>query len=352
MPPKEALLHRPITRSRVSSNEASSIVPEMVSIAPTSSNFLTHSPSSSSSPPLRRSSLSRSSDFVDDAQGSGNENPLPTSENGTCSIEKRGRGASTGKTIEKTIADNDGKLLEIEFPKGFKKPLRFANHLANGIGIVVRHSSELDCIKNWNEVLEYQKLPVYAGLDKRSKTNADNRSHLPYSHTSGSKSFHTRLLQMGKQSDVDNFANTHMKNGIFINEKAAKVHAEMENKRNQVKDSGGSPVPEREIVRQSLGKRPGYEKGLGYGVVPSKCTKRTTCEFSQIEALKEKLISAEEELQDATSRIKSQVEIINNYNERCQRQDEEIASLRVSQDELKKMMLTIMQKNNLDQPCK
>ncbi|KAG8374517.1 hypothetical protein BUALT_Bualt10G0003200 [Buddleja alternifolia] len=321
MPPKEALLHRPITRSRVSSNEASSIVTEMGSIALTSSNFLTHSPSSLSSPPLRRSSLSRSPDFVDDAQGSGNESPLPTSENGTCFIEKRGRGASTGKSIEKAIADNNGKLLEIEFPKGFKKPLQFANHLANGIGIVVRHSSELDCIRNWNEVPEYQKLPVYAGLDK-------------------------------KQSDVDNFANTHMKNGIFINEKAAKVNAEMENKRNQVKDSGGSPVSEREIVRQSLGKRPGYEKGLGYGAVPSKCTKRTTCESSQIEALKEKLSSAKEELQDATSHIKSLVEIINNYNEWCQRQDEEIAGLRVSQEELKKMMLTIMQKNNLDQPCK
>ncbi|KAG8386979.1 hypothetical protein BUALT_Bualt03G0204900 [Buddleja alternifolia] len=167
---------------------------------------------------------------------------------------------------------SDGKLLETEFPKGFKKPLRFANHLANGIGIVV---SSFD----WIPLQKWQVLCDHYETEKFKE----------------------------KQSDVDNFANTHMKNGIFINEKAAKVHAGMENKRNQVKDSGGSPVLEREIVRQSLGKRPGYEKGLGYGVVPSKCTKRTTCESSQIEALKEKLSSAEEELQDATSRIKSQV---------------------------------------------
>ncbi|KAG8387870.1 hypothetical protein BUALT_Bualt02G0066200 [Buddleja alternifolia] len=96
----------------------------------------------------------------------------------------------------------------------------------------------------------------------------------------------------------------------------------MVNIRNQAKENG-SEVSEREIVKQTLGKHIGYEKGLGYGVVPSKYIKRSTCESSQVEALKEKLSITKEELQDATSRIKSQRKMINNYNERCQRQDEE-----------------------------
>ncbi|KAG8386212.1 hypothetical protein BUALT_Bualt03G0125500 [Buddleja alternifolia] len=107
-----------------------------------------------------------------------------------------------------------------------------------------------------------------------------------------------------KQSDVDSFADTYMKIGVFINETTAGVHAKMVNIRNQAKENG-SEVSEREIVKQTLGKRIGYEKGLGYGVVPSKYIKRSTCESLQVEALKEKLSITKEELQDATSRIKS-----------------------------------------------
>ncbi|KAG8371786.1 hypothetical protein BUALT_Bualt13G0124400 [Buddleja alternifolia] len=100
-----------------------------------------------------------------------------------------------------------------------------------------------------------------------------------------------------------------MEIGVFINETEV---GKMVNIRNQAKELDGSEVSEREIVKQTLGKRIGYEKGLGYGFVPSKCIKRSTCESSQLEALKEELSITEEELQDATSSIKSQQKMINN----------------------------------------
>lgn len=64
-----------------------------------------------------------------------------------------------------TYIFQDKKLLEIEFPEGFKKPRRFANHLANGIGVVIRHSPGLDFLTPWSEIENERILPVYAGLD-------------------------------------------------------------------------------------------------------------------------------------------------------------------------------------------
>ncbi|KAK8937220.1 hypothetical protein KSP39_PZI012383 [Platanthera zijinensis] len=71
-----------------------------------------------------------------------NESPIQGSDNtmGSSSI-RRGRGVTTEKSIEKAILENDKKPLEIEFPEGFKKPRCFAKHLANGVGVIVRHSA-------------------------------------------------------------------------------------------------------------------------------------------------------------------------------------------------------------------
>ncbi|XP_012833418.1 PREDICTED: uncharacterized protein LOC105954290 [Erythranthe guttata] len=115
------------------------------------------------------------------------------------------------------------------------------------------------------------------------------------------------------------------------------------------------------FVNKVLGKRSGYEKGLGYGVVPSKCSKRSTCESSQLKTVQEKLSVTEDELKDATCRIKSQQELIQtqealiqNYDDRCKKQDDEIQGLREGQDELKQMLLRLLQQNsssNQDKLC-
>ncbi|KAK8945194.1 hypothetical protein KSP39_PZI007968 [Platanthera zijinensis] len=216
---------------------------------------------------------------------------------GSSSI-RRGRGVTTGRSIKKAILENDKKLLEIEFPKGFKNPCRYAKHLANGVGVIVRHSAGLDYLAPWSDLGQELKLTLYAGLrqwfkiknwetnksvrefmeemfqcsythwrgrlsamykgyivegknprasspfewisienwcqlcdlfesetfKKRSKTNAVNRSHMPFTYTLGSKSYHSRLLEMVNQSPVENFANTHNKNGVFVSETAEAVY--------------------------------------------------------------------------------------------------------------------------------
>lgn len=115
---------------------------------------------------------------------------------------------------------------------------------------------------------------------------------------------------------------------------------------------------ERETVNHALGKRSGYEKGLRYGVVPSKCTKRLTCESSKVEALREKLNGTEEDLRDVAIQIESQQEMIGsqetlnkNYDDRCKKQDEEIKGLKEGQYELKQMLVSFMQQNP-DKSCK
>ena len=56
-------------------------------------------------------------------------------------------------------------MLEIEFSEGFKKPTKFAKELATGIGIIVRHTAELDYVSPWKSIPKSIKLAVYGGLD-------------------------------------------------------------------------------------------------------------------------------------------------------------------------------------------
>ncbi|KAK4421669.1 hypothetical protein Salat_2117500 [Sesamum alatum] len=124
MPPK--VLHRPITRKlKAASQEESSAILEPTSVAPASlidtrSDF----PSPPTSPCPSRPSSCSLHEAVEDTQGVDNDSPLSLSKRTTAPIatKKRGRGISVGKSIEKVIVENDGKLLEIEFPEGFRKP--------------------------------------------------------------------------------------------------------------------------------------------------------------------------------------------------------------------------------------
>ncbi|KAI5674089.1 hypothetical protein M9H77_14453 [Catharanthus roseus] len=81
------------------------------------------------------------------------------------------------------------------------------------------------------------------GEEKQSLVNIENRKKLPYSYTSGSKSFHACFVEMT--------------NGEYVNEKAKSIH----------------PVVEDEILAKTLSKRLGYVTGMGCGVLPSKTTK-------------------------------------------------------------------------------
>ncbi|KAG8363809.1 hypothetical protein BUALT_Bualt19G0060900 [Buddleja alternifolia] len=316
MPPKEAILHRPITRKSKSTNQEASRVDFFSSLVDIRSNF----PSLPVSPPSARPSSSESSDLGDDSIGTGNKSShLLPSDNSTASVsKKKGR-------------EQDGKLLEIEFSQGFKKPRRFAKHFANGIGIVFRHSPELDFVSQWGAIQGYQKLPVYAGLDSWSII----------------KGWTSDRLVQAYMEEIFQSSYMHWKGRLSA---CYKEWLQLR-LRNQAKESGASSISEREIVKQTLGKRSGYERGLGYGVVVENSSKRSTYETSQLESFKKKLSSTEEELRDVASHIKSQQEmtesqqtIIQGYGERCQRQDQEIARSKESQHELKDMMLTLLQK--------
>ncbi|KAK8919120.1 hypothetical protein KSP39_PZI021995 [Platanthera zijinensis] len=158
MPPKNVILRRPMTRSskQLLANEKPSNI-EVVELSPAPNTPL----------PNLQQSQSRSQALDDDTTiNEGNdESPIQGSDNtvGSSSI-RRGRGVTAERLIEKAILENDKKQLEIEFPEGFKKPRCFAKHLANGVGVIVRHRAGLDFLTPWSELGEELKLTLYAGL--------------------------------------------------------------------------------------------------------------------------------------------------------------------------------------------
>ncbi|KAK8965820.1 hypothetical protein KSP40_PGU013394 [Platanthera guangdongensis] len=274
MPSKKVFQCRPTTRS------SKQLLVEEI---PKNNEVAELSPILNTPSPNRQQSQSRFGASDDDTTiNEGNdESPIHGSTNtvGSPSI-RRGRGVTTGRSIEKAILENDKKLLDIEFPEGFKKPRRYAKHLANGVGVIVRQNAGLDffdpmegsgaraetyfiCCITYKSVQEFMeemfqrsythwrgrlsatyKGYIVAGKNprasspfewisienlcqlcdlfenenfkKRSKTNAVNRSHMSFTHTSGSKSYHSRLPEMVNQSPVENFVNTHRKNGVFV----------------------------------------------------------------------------------------------------------------------------------------
>ncbi|KAK8930499.1 hypothetical protein KSP39_PZI016200 [Platanthera zijinensis] len=288
-----------------------------------------------------------------------NESPIQGSDNtmGSSSI-RRGRGVTTGKSIEKAILENDKKPLEIEFPEDksvqeFMEEIfqRSYTHWRGRLsathkdyimaGKNPRASSPFEwiSIENWCQLCDLFESETFK---KRSKTNASNRSHMPFTHTSGSKSYHSRLLEMVNQSPVENFANTHRKNGVFVSEKAEAAYREMERLRTISTDSDSDLVSsEREIIKIALGNKSGYDKGLGYGVVPSKRMKKTLSESTR---LKEKLNVAEEELRNARTRLTTQAELIDKQEALIQTHNAEIAGLKEGQNELKEQLSYVLQK--------
>ncbi|XP_071931860.1 uncharacterized protein [Coffea arabica] len=119
----------------------------------------------SEQPPTSNSTLEHQSATTgDDIQiNSNNSNPTQALANEQRK-QKKGRGPTTGKVIEKMIRANGGKPLEIVFPEGCCKPIKYAAQLASGIGYVVRHLSSLKDIRTYDDIPNEKKQNLYGGL--------------------------------------------------------------------------------------------------------------------------------------------------------------------------------------------
>ncbi|XP_012833153.1 PREDICTED: uncharacterized protein LOC105954026 [Erythranthe guttata] len=98
MPPNNIIPRRILTRRSKDANvEASSVAQELPFVSANSRSEIPSSrvPTSSTSPHLH-----------EDTQGYESESSLSIPENSTVSTKKRGRGATTGKSIEKAITEN------------------------------------------------------------------------------------------------------------------------------------------------------------------------------------------------------------------------------------------------------
>ncbi|KAK8958402.1 Callose synthase 3 [Platanthera guangdongensis] len=127
MPPRNVILRRPTTRSskQLFVEELTSNI-EVVELLPAQNT---------PSPNLQQSqSISKASDDDTTINEGNDESTIQGSDStvGSSSI-RRGRRVTTGRSFEKAILENDKKLLEIEFPEGFKKLCRFTKHLANDL---------------------------------------------------------------------------------------------------------------------------------------------------------------------------------------------------------------------------
>ncbi|KAL3510459.1 hypothetical protein ACH5RR_029860 [Cinchona calisaya] len=149
---------------------------------------------------------------------------------------------------------------------------------------------------DWFEDLDVKKI---------SATNAKDCTMLPYAHTGGSKSNHIRAQEMVLPSPIDAWTVVHKrKDGSFVNDTAKAVDDKMKEERRRRNDSGETTVDEEDIMGNILGKKAGYAKGLGYGVVPSKASRNSQSLVNT--SLLEELKQYKKDLQNANDQLKSQ----------------------------------------------
>ncbi|KAL3538397.1 hypothetical protein ACH5RR_001763 [Cinchona calisaya] len=230
--------HQPTSNSNLVSQLASTMPYQH---QPTSNSSLVSPLVSTVSPqhqPTSNSSLvSQSASADEGGQNNIQHGPTPAS-NIDSTKQKKGRGLTTGKLIEKMICANENKPLEIVFPEGCRKPVQYASQLTSAVGYVVRHLSLLKDIRTYDEIPEERKECLYGGLmieqdewrsmcdwfedpdfKKISATNAKNSTMLPCPHTGGSKSNHIRAREMVPPSPIDAWTTVHKRNGgSFVND--------------------------------------------------------------------------------------------------------------------------------------
>ncbi|KAK8944948.1 hypothetical protein KSP39_PZI007867 [Platanthera zijinensis] len=318
MPPKNVILRRPATRSTKQLFVAEKPTnTEVVELPPTQINL--QQPQSGS--------VATINDDTTVNEGN-NESPIQGSDNtmGSSSI-RRGRGVTTGKSIDKAILENDKKPLEIEFPED-KSVQEFMEEIFQR------------SYTHWRGRLSAtHKDYIMAGKNPRASSTFEWISIENWCQLCDL--FESETFKVN-QSPVENFANTHRKNGVFVSEKAEAAYREMERLGTISTDSDSDLISsEREIIKIALGNKSGYDKGLGYGVVPSKRMKKTLSESTR---LKEKLNVAEEELCNARTRLTTQTELIDKQEALIQTHNAEIAGLKEGKNELKEQLSYVLQK--------
>ncbi|KAL3513332.1 hypothetical protein ACH5RR_026049 [Cinchona calisaya] len=218
--------------------------------------------------------------------------------------QKKGRGLTIGKLIENMIRANENKPLEIVFPEGCCKPVQYASQLASVVGYVVGRLSLLKDIRTYDGIPEEGKECPNGGL-------------------------------MVPPSPIDAWTVVHKrKDGNFVSDTAKAVDDKMKEERRRRIGSGEIIVDNKDIMGNILGKKDGYAKGLGYGVIPSKASRSS--QYLVNTSLLEELRQYKEDLQNATNQLKSQEAKLQSYEGRIQTQDTQIQSLVHSNQEIVK----------------
>ncbi|KAI5671452.1 hypothetical protein M9H77_11816 [Catharanthus roseus] len=297
------------------------------------------------------------------------------------SQKRNGRGRSSGKAIEKRVAEN---------VEGYKRPLKYRSLLSSGVRVIIKHHALLKDVHKYNDVPQSEKNKLYGGLKEANKNvkefvddmlkisyrhwrnqlhedykkpvaaGKNPRTNCPYNFIKQdawdsmcewieslslgndllpmlkiAKSFPT-AIRWENLSPIQHFDVTHRKsNDEYVNEKEELLQKKREGLEN------GKHVAEEEILADTLSKRVGYVTGVGYGVMPPKTTKDvSSAQASSHNAtrLAEQLKIANENLQAQQVELASQKDQLQSYEESIQEQDDYIQTLVQSQNKLESMM--------------
>ncbi|XXG86002.1 hypothetical protein AAC387_Pa11g0996 [Persea americana] len=132
----------------------------------------------------------------------------------------------------------------------------------------------------------------------KSKKAQESRAKLPYNHTSGSRSFASRMSLMRAQNAgqappiTQFFHDTHYRqtSNEWVNEVARQRHeALVQRTEEQSQPSVTTPMTEEQIAADVLGKRSGYVKGYGIYARTSSSSPQSRTPDPEVTALREQL---------------------------------------------------------------
>ncbi|CAL8136226.1 unnamed protein product [Prunus armeniaca] len=183
------------------------------------------------------------------------------------------------------------------------------------IGLMTRNKAPLNVLGMKKVSLEMKK-DMALGLQKRCKTNAENRKKKEFDHTGGSRPFLKHMEAAREKGEnptyIINWNNMHMLKGksMWINEaaeiKGKKMNEEYEKAKQQVAESSGTPldqvslpIPQQlEIMTGELGVAKGKRiRGLGSSL---RVESSHSCGFASSCATEQKV----EELQSTVGELK------------------------------------------------
>ncbi|KAL6580836.1 hypothetical protein OROMI_006759 [Orobanche minor] len=231
--------------------------------------------------------------------------PTPESDDGSSGDNgtmprRNSRGPSRGISLDKYVK-KFGKM-KIVFNSRERKPIKYEEDFANGIGIAIRTCRELDVVSLWKEVPAETKLFLYEHLEQWFVIEDwDNDQRVQDIVDQMLQESYRQWRKMVESSEIELWRTNHVdKNGKFFNDKAKETYEKMIELKNTTVLEGETTMTEAEILEVILGHHSGYKKGMGSGVEVPRVTKR---------------LRAQE--------IKSSNEIINNLTTELEPQKEE-----------------------------